>query len=356
MKTLLQLGSTALLAVLGTFLALLAAEAGFRIASGFAAPKRPWSDRPAFYFQDDAAKTLQDYAFTVDKPPQVFRIAVVGDSYSFAPYMQFTDAFPKQLERMLNLNKIEPASPGYHRAQVINFGVPGYSTSHEIADVKSALEAKADLVLLQITLNDAELKPYRPIGIREFGRFGPYTPGPLAAKIIRYSYTARFVLERLHNERTKSEYTEYFLDLFNNPRTWGSFAGSVRKIARICDRNNVKLVAVVFPLFGLPLDRHYPFHPIHQKVAALLHEHKIDHLNLFSAFEGAPLERIQVIPGEDRHPNEIAHRIAAEQIYLWLEQTNQIPNELQIRKRYVKRTQIRDEEPIQAPIVFMQKN
>jgi len=44
------------------------------------------------------------------------------------------------------------------------------------------------------------------------------------------------------------------------------------------------------------------------------------------------------LPGKDSHPNEIAHRIAAEQIYLWLERIDLLPKEIVIREKYRKRT------------------
>ena len=64
--------------------------------------------------------------------------------------------------------------------------------------------------------------------------------------------------------------------------------------------------------------RHSVFHPLHEKVAELLTLLQVPHLDLFNDFKYIPLERITVIPGVDRHPNEIAHRIAAESIIKWL--------------------------------------
>lgn len=42
--------------------------------------------------------------------------------------------------------------------------------------------------------------------------------------------------------------------------------------------------------------------------------------------------------GKDPHPNEIAHRIASEQIYLWLENLHLLPKEIVIKEKYRKRT------------------
>jgi len=253
--------------------------------------------------------------------------------------MQFTDAFPKVLERMLNLNAVPM------RGEVINFGVPGYSTSHEIEEVDKALAMGADVVVLQITLNDPELKPYRPTGIREFNRFGAYEASERQRALFHYWHSLKFVVERLHNNKTRDEYTKYFLDLFEKPKSRESFESSVKEISRKTKEANARLVAVVFPLFGLPLDEEYPFTPIHNQVARFLSANDIPNLDLFSLYAGIPLDRLQVIPGGDRHPNEIAHRMAGERIYQWLSENSWIPKDLVIRKRFTGRTQIVKEKP-----------
>jgi hypothetical protein len=334
-----QLLGGILVSLLGLAIGLLGVEATVRFLESKGSTTKQWSDRPPFYFQHENSPTLKDYPYPQEKAPGTFRIAVVGDSYSFAPYMQFTDAFPKVLERMLNLNATS------RKGEVVNFGVPGYSTSHEIEEVDHALKMGADAIILQITLNDPELKPYRPTGIRDFNRFGALQMTERQKWLFHYWHTLKFVVERLHNNKTRDEYTKYFLDLFENPKSRASFESSVEEIANKAKAANVPLLAVVFPLFGLPLDSEYPFTPIHQQVGEFLQGKGIPNLDLYSLYEGIPLERLQVIPGGDRHPNEIAHRMAGERIYQWLAQNSWIPDELKIRKRFEGRTQIIKEKP-----------
>jgi lysophospholipase L1-like esterase len=322
-----------LCSLVGVVGSLLVIELGYRLLLGFKSPSNQYNDRPLYYFQASGSDDLRDYKYG-EKSEDAFRIAVVGDSFSFAPYMQFTDSFPKVLERMLNLNETTL------RGEVVNYGVPGYSTSHEIRETRQAVQQGADVVLLQITLNDAELKPYRPIGITNFDNFGNLKVTGWKKVLFNNWKSLAFVMTRIHNEQTRRDYIAYFNDLFFSQRSWKEFQKSLRRIASITKKNNIPLMAVVFPLYGLPLDESYPFHSIHQRVAEELASHEVETLDLFSAYEGVSLDRIQVIPGEDRHPNEIGHRIAAESIYSWLESNNVIPEPLRIEKRYVKRTQI----------------
>jgi hypothetical protein len=303
-----------------------------------------WNDRPKFYFKHERAKTLQDYHYSSEKGENVYRIAVVGDSYSFAPFMQFTDSFPKKLEQMLNLNDTTL------KAEILNYGVPAYSTMHEVAAAEKALDDNADFMILQITLNDPELKPYRPTGINlSLGdRFGQPQYSETQRKLFKYWRTLEFVYRRLHNTRTHNEYKNYFLELYENPRSWNTFKESLKQIVDSCRARNVKIVAVVFPLFGLAMDENYPFYGIHDKVSKELEALGVDHLDVSSIYNGIPLERLQVMPGVDRHPNEIAHRMAAEAIYEFLIGRNLLPPELVIRQRFKGRTQIIKEEPYYA--------
>ena len=101
------------------------------------------------------------------------------------------------------------------------------------------------------------------------------------------------------------------------------------------------MVAVVFPLFGVPLNEDYPFHPLHQKVHNCLEAAGIPYRDLFSLFEGIPLERVQVIPGADFHPNEIGHRLAAESIYEWFHELDEIPERFLQAPQFLTRTDIR---------------
>jgi lysophospholipase L1-like esterase len=276
---------------------------------------------------------MQDYPYDIPKPASTFRIAAIGDSFTFAPYMQFTDTYVKKLEAMLNLRD------GRRDAEVINYGVPAYSTSHEIAVVQKAIQEGADVILLQITLNDPEIKRHTPMGIRENmdDRFGPLSLTGKLGTLANYWKTLQFALTRIHNTKTHRAYIEYFNDLFNNPRTWNPFAESMRKLVDTAKSSQRPIIAVVFPLFGLPMTDTYPFYEIHTKVQDLMQQLGVPALDLSAMYKDIPLERLQVIPGVDRHPNEIAHRMAAEKIYLWLEQQGIIPEALRIQEKFATR-------------------
>ena len=293
-------------------------EVGFRLFGN--QKQAAWSDRPKSYVIHEASATFQDYPHAEQKPENTFRIAVIGDSFTFAPYMQFDDAFPKRMERYLNLNV------GQKKVEVINYGVPAYSTNHEVPVVKKAIEEGADFILMEITLNDPEIKPYTPTQLyKEKNKFGELE---LHGAIFSHWKSLAFALSRIHNNVTYDNYIKKFFDLFEKPKTWANFKNSWEAIHQITDTAHVPTAAVIFPLFGIPLTAEYPFHPIHEKVVTLLSTLTIPALDLYPAFAGIPLDRLQVIVGQDFHPNEIGHRIAAEAILEWLKKDALLPSNL----------------------------
>lgn len=319
----------------GVLLALISFEVVFRLAHSYFVKPR-WSDRPAKFYSADNTTTLQDYYYPHKKLPNEFRIAVLGDSFTFGTSMQFDDTFVKKLERMLNLNS------GKRFARVINYGVPGYSTSHEAKLLKAVLKKDSpDLVILQVTLNDPQIKPITPTGLvmkkNQFAEVQHFQSG----SIFNHWKSLIYVLDRIHNSQTHTAYIKYYFSLFGKKKTFTNFESSIKRIAKRASRHSVKVVAVVFPLFGLPLNDKYPFWPLHQKVHKVLESAGIEYLDLFKIYKGIPISRLQVDPGADFHPNEIGHRMAAEAIYDWLAEGNLIPQELKIKKWYKVRRDIK---------------
>ncbi len=318
-----------IIAAVGLFLSLLLVEVAFRALQ----PGKKgltWSDRPPGYFLPSNARTLQGEPLE-PKQSGIFRIAVVGDSFTFAPHMQYQDAFPEKLERFLNLNA------GTRRVEVLNLGVSGYSTADEVSLVREAIGNGSDLVVLEITLNDAEPRLLSPAEKAEL-----YDAPYLSLGIFRVWSSLGFVLGRLHNTTTVSRYIDYHTKYFKDPVTLRRFEDSLRAMKAAADSASVPLVAVVFPLFDFPIDSHYPFRESHEIIQSALDKHRIRALDLRPFFRNIPPERLQVIPAVDNHPNEIAHRIAAERLLALLTVHNLVPVEAIPRRIYRARRALRD--------------
>ena len=326
-RILLNLG----LALAGLVLALAAIEAVFRLARWSGTSVAAKSDRPSFYYMPESATSLQDAGHSWQPAPNTYRVLVLGDSISFAPYMQFDDTFSKRLERMLNLNT------GSRTVEVLNLGVPGVSTIHEAKTLEEAVKRKPDLVLLQITLNDLQEKPFSKNEFEWAKRFGPLRFHGRMKQLTRYWQSLGYLLKRVHAARTQPAYVAYYLQLLAKPENRAQVEAGLTRIAALRDKYHFSLAAVLFPLFGVSLDETYPFQPLHQYFRDQLAARSIPVLDLLNTFEGLPQIRLQVIPDKDLHPGEIAHRLAAERIYEWLEQEKAVPEEFLIRRRFKQR-------------------
>jgi hypothetical protein len=245
--------------------------------------------------------------------------------------MQYQDTFVKKLEGFLNLNA------GTLRVEVLNMGVSGASTADEVRIVDQALELDSDLVILQITLNDAEPKL---LTAREKAEL--YDAPYLSLPIFTAWRSLGFVARRIHNTTTVDRYIDYHSKYFRDPVTFKRFDDALKMMKEHTKHRGVTLVAVVFPLFDFLINDRYPFKESHEIINGALRAHSIPALDLREAYRGIPPERLQVIPQKDNHPNEIAHRIAAEQLLAFLGARELIPKEVLPQRVYRARRNLRD--------------
>lgn len=310
-----------------------------------AAPPRP--DRPSYYYRYAGTRSYDNDVFELKKPAGVFRVVALGDSFTFPHLMQLDDVYPKRLERMLNLAK----APGL-RAEVLNWGILGMNTVQELPHLRNALTAQPDLVLLQITLNDLQPGNFQELAstLKDRYTFGTLEISREKTPLYYYWRTLGLAAQQLHNIRTRESFVRFNLDLFANKKLWNDFRGAVTQMQNECRSRGVKFAVFVVPFFHFPLDEHYPFLPMHEKLGRWLDRMQVPHLDLLTNFRGMAPLGLQVLPNKDSHPNEIAHRIIAEGVYEWLEREALIPAELRIPERMEKRhfERVEDMNPLRA--------
>lgn len=322
-------GFNLIVGLFGILFSLGAVEIAVRSLVPLKGPKR-WNDRPHGYFIPTSATNLQGESPQV-KQVGAFRISVVGDSFTFAPHMQYQDTFVKKLEGFLNLDA------GTRRVEVFNMGVSGASTADEVRLVDQALEIDSDLVILQITLNDAE-----PKLLTAAEKAALYDAPYLSSPIFTVWRSLGFVARRIHNTTTVNRYIDYHTKYFRDPVTFKRFDDALKMMKDRTKRKGVTLAAVLFPLFDFPINDRYPFKESHEIINGALRAHSVPALDLREAYRGIPPERLQVIPQKDSHPNEIAHRIAAERLLAFLGASELIPKEVLPQRVYRARRNLRD--------------
>ena len=266
---------------------------------------------------------FRDREFALDKPADVFRILVIGDSIAYGfcnprQPLRPDQTFSKQLEQRLNARRGNGP-----RIEVLNLGVSGYDTTQEVRFLEVAgLQFIPDLVVLSYCLNDhwdasAELITLlkNPAGASQDRQSGSVAA---ADDLTRFFYL-HSDLARLVVTRTK---------LLKSGR---GEAGSHRvekglaRLKTLSDTYGFPVAMVVFP--WLENFERYPKQAEHDYALDQSRRrgfHTVDLLDPFRQAVGSQARRL-LSPCENHHPNAEGHRIAAEVLEGFLQQEKLLP-------------------------------
>ena len=104
------------------------------------------------------------------KPAGTFRIAVLGDSYTFGWGVEQEKVFTRWME-----TELAKSAPRGTQVEVLNFGVPGYATFQEVAAfLEKGVQFEPDAVLVYVISNDFGL----PFFIKDINGGNSLSPAP----------------------------------------------------------------------------------------------------------------------------------------------------------------------------------
>lgn len=246
---------------------------------------------------------FRDYNFTLEKPKNTIRIAVIGDSFTFGSGVEnASDLYPKILERELN---IWDSSAKY---EVYNFGIPGKDIPEEINITRDyALRFNPDIVIVGFVYNDfvtadSEIKnEMQEIWALPF--IGFWLRGTSYLYYFAESRANRFfenigikpVYENTLQERYASEFNKAF-----NKRLYQLYSENLTS-------KNISLVILAFPVFN-NLEE-YKFYFIHEFIAEVAVENNVPIIDLLNSYKNISTKELTV-NSYDSHPNGLAHHIA----------------------------------------------
>lgn len=161
-------------------------------------------------------KGFRDKEYPTDKAGRQFRIAVMGDSFTFGAGVNLEDTYPKQMERILK-------SKGIH-ADVMNFGVIGYNMwqFNEML-LRKVLPFHPDLVVLGLFQNDLLMSRSPYTHPDEWQGMNPFetkgVPGVLSRLYLwNFLLNANMILEYKYRYRLGQSYLK---DIKERKKTWG---------------------------------------------------------------------------------------------------------------------------------------
>jgi lysophospholipase L1-like esterase len=245
------------------------------------------------------------------KPPGVRRVLVFGDSFAEGQGVKEEETVARVLGRLL-----EEEAPG--RFEVRNAGRRGLDFPELFEAFEAALAYEPDVVVYALVLNDAVQPPeFRArqsfvndwILDRERLPDEPADEGrPFRSRLFG------LLSDRVEAWRVGRATTRWYLDMWGdaNRAGWERTQEYLREMQGRLEGRGARLLVAPWPLF-VGLDRGYPFAPVHETIRRFCLGAGIPHHDLLPAFLGQPTEGFWVHP-VDHHPNELAHRLAAESL------------------------------------------
>ena len=220
------------------------------------------------------------------------KIVIVGDSIESWRGFAVSQLYPRMLESILNARDPE------HPVQTINLAVTGYSLHQKVEMLRyRGLAQHPALVIVGYCLND----PARVDGLQQYFKRGPQG--------IRVR-TIEFVANRIRS--ILGRYGIDFYTAIHQPGTpsWVGVEQDMVDLGSIQRELGVKVIVVVFPLmFDTAVD--YPWADIHTRLDSVVKENGLSVVDLLDKYRAAGFAQVRA---DGVHPNEIGHRIAAEEL------------------------------------------
>ncbi|MGB2987167.1 MAG: SGNH/GDSL hydrolase family protein [Phycisphaerae bacterium] len=235
-----------------------------------------------------------------DDTESLFRIIVLGDSFTFGYGISGERTYPVVLEDLLNeSSKVPPFA-----YDVLNLGVAGYATRDEAVVLEHVgLRWSPRVVVVGYVLNDPETDPIQSLTA--------YYHRPAWWQ---YSHVLRAVAKAKNNwDIARLGRGDYFRHL-HAPHCdkWRSVTDAFQHIRQLTESRGIAVLVVIFPII-VDNWEDYPYLDIHQQVLETAKTNGFDCLDLYDAFSQHKPQDLTV-SGSDAHPNEHGHYIAAQAI------------------------------------------
>lgn len=236
----------------------------------------------------------------IPKPPDVYRILCLGDSFTFGEGVKGEDTYSARLPEFLR------SSRNSAKIEVINGGVQAYGV-REAVTLYAILGEKLqpDVVVYGFVLNDvtefAETIRQNDAKNREAELSWP------AQHLRMWEIVERSRLAR----RQQEEFFELTRRSFQSPY-WQECQELLQGMARVAREDHFRFVVMVFPIFT-GLEGEYPFKDLHQQISQACQAAGCEFIDLLEVYRGLRSDTLWVHP-TDQHPNEMAHRLAAKRL------------------------------------------
>jgi hypothetical protein len=233
-----------------------------------------------------------DDNYDKEKPPGVFRIALVGSSNSMGNGVRREEVFELHVERMLNE---ELAGGAYDRYEIINFSVPRYHLLERVYVAEEiAPEFHPDLILVEVTMRDLRTALYES-SIRRLQ----------SGRDLHFDFL-KDIISRAHVSPSDSETKiRQRLQRFTHELA----ASSLHHLRTTTDALGIPTAMLVLRL------EVEETHDNLRWIADAAEREGLVTLRIFDAYEGQTAIDMYQIPNGDFHPTARGHEVLADEIY-----------------------------------------
>ncbi|MEM6572557.1 MAG: SGNH/GDSL hydrolase family protein [Planctomycetota bacterium] len=244
------------------------------------------------------------------------RIVCIGDSHTFGFGVDDGEPWPRRLEDALH-------ALGVEQAEVLNLGVGGYESPHELVRLRDdAFVHAPDIVVWQWFVNDLQMpaaaRPRTGWAARLKRWTSPWNGG--AAALRRHSVVADHVLQAMHASLDHgADQIRAAADSLETTDGWAEACSSIRAGRDAAHAHGAEFVVVVFPLLVRD-GNSFLSRPIDLQLLAFCEREGIPAIDLAPALphrESATLRNSAI----DYHPSPRCHALAGRAIAAELVET-----------------------------------
>lgn len=260
--------------------------------------------------------------YTLPKPRNVRRIAVLGDSVTSSLDLNLSDTFPHILEQKLNEKQTSK------QTEVLNFGVNGYGTREEAIILKSkAMAFQPDVIVVAYVLNDPEISTsfisyftQRPKEGKRICKIHIIRlPIPCAARDLIDSMRLPTFLYGKGVKVWNNLNGDYYTRVSQSEQSWQNVAQGFTSIRETAKKDNIPVVVVIFPLLYGNAE-HYKWGWVHEKVREEAEKNGFPVIDLLDSYSPYNWKDLQIVKSDIVHPNRKGQEIAAQEIYTLLKE------------------------------------
>jgi lysophospholipase L1-like esterase len=230
---------------------------------------------------------LRDKEYSLEKPANTFRVAVIGGSFTVPAGVEINEAFHSLLEDRFNKE-----NPDFNY-EFINFGVSGYRINNKIATLEhKVLKYNPDLILFILDgsqFTEDEEKEFKP-------------------KSQKNQFFQSFTYKLISKNKlfTQDNKDQEFLD--EHKTDLDQFNLELQKLSNISQKNKVPICVVV-------LDHDYMHYELSGEIKRLVENNNLYYSNTIASFQDIDISELTIYK-IDIHPNSKANQIFADSIYM----------------------------------------